>query len=195
MEREIRKDKEKNGLVVLILGVATVLVALIGASFAYFTATIKEISKQSVEVGTAEIVGVTYDSEGPITLTNALPGAHDESTFSITNENLTASATYGLNFVPVTNDFTDVEGEEQLLVTISGGALTEPVVLNYTSGTTDKKLIGKGIEIAADTTHDYTIRVDFVETDEEQNSNQKKTFIGYVEAFGQKYSVDEQYNN
>jgi len=190
-----RKDRERNGLVVLILGVATVLVALIGASFAFFSATIKEISKQSVEVGTAEIVGVTYESDGPVTLTDAIPGAQDTSTFSVTNENVTASATYGLNFVPVTNDFEDTEGEEQLLITISGGALTEPVVLNYTNGNTDKALIKNGIEIDADTTHDYTIKVDFVETGEEQNTNQKKTFIGYVEVFGATYSLDEDYNN
>ena len=69
--------ENRNGNTVLftVIGVATLLVALVGATFAYFTATITNSSSQSISIVTAAPVAlVTGDSGASINLTNAVPG-------------------------------------------------------------------------------------------------------------------------
>ena len=106
----VDEEKEKNNkqVMLLIIGVATLLVALIGATFAYFTALINRPNgEQSVAVTTTTVQGVVYTASDPISLENALPGDHAESTFTIYNPNESAVAQYTLVFYPVSNSFTN----------------------------------------------------------------------------------------
>lgn len=191
MEKETKQTKERNGIVLLILGVATVLVALIGATFAYFTATINKLNgDQSVVVSTKEIIGVEYAASETLSLIDVVPGAHAETTFTISNPNAETEVEYGLKFVPVVNDFTVAEGARQLIVTITGGALTDAKELNYTDSTNStEQVIVDDVVLAADTSHEYSIRVDFIETNSVQNTNQKKNFAGYVAVIEQIYTA------
>ena len=86
----VDEEKEKNHkkVMLLIIGVATLLVALIGATFAYFTALINRPNgEQSVAVTTTTVLGVVYTANDPISLEHALPGDHAETTFTIYNPN------------------------------------------------------------------------------------------------------------
>ena len=62
-----------NTALLTVIGVATLLVALVGATFAYFTATLSNESAQSISVTTATPVGLEYEGSS-LLLPNAMPG-------------------------------------------------------------------------------------------------------------------------
>lgn len=184
MEKENRtEDNGKNKIVLLILGVATVLVALIGATFAYFTSVINKVNgNQSVVLTTQTVQGVTYTASDPLSLVNVIPGASKETTFTIANPNASASAKYSLDFVPDADDFSIEEGTGQLLVTISGGQVTGSKVFDFTDGANaTRQSIVSGVTIGAGTSDVYTVKVEFVETQSVQDTNQTKSFAGHIE--------------
>lgn len=184
MEANNRKEeRSKNGLVLLILGVATVLVALIGATFAYFTSVINAVNgNQSVTVNTTTVEGVTYTASETLALIDAIPGDYAEATFTISNPNASALVEYGLKFVPDVNDFEVTDGDNQLVVTISGGQIVGNKTLDYTDGenSVEQTIVDK-VSLAAKATDEYTVRVDFFETQSNQNTNQSKNFAGHIE--------------
>ena len=178
-----REDTNKNKIVLFILGVATVLVALIGATFAYFTSVIsKPNGDQSVLVTTTTVEGVTYTASDPLVLIDAIPGDFAETTFTISNPNASASVQYGLKFVPDIDDFSNEEGDNQLVVTITGGQIMENKKLDYTDGenATEQTII-EDVSLEASETDEYTVRVDFYETQSVQDTNQAKNFAGHIE--------------
>lgn len=187
MEKQVqeRENNNRNRIVLLILGVATVLIALIGATFAYFTSVINSPKgNQSITVTTTEVQGVTYTASDPLTLVDALPGDHSQTTFSISNPNSTASVKYGLKLVVDVDNFVNTEGNNQLVVTISGGQLTGNMTFDLTDGASvvgTSKSIADDITLAAGSNDQYTVRVDFFDTQDVQNTNQKKSFAGHIE--------------
>ncbi len=178
-----REESNKNKIVLLILGVATILVALIGATFAYFTSVINNVNgNQSVTVTTTTVEGVTYTASETLSLIDAIPGEWDETTFTISNPNASATVNYGLVFVPDVNDFEITEGTNQLVVTISGGQITGSKALDYTDGANSvSQVIVDDVTLAAGATDEYTVRIDFFETQSVQNTNQTKNFAGHIE--------------
>lgn len=78
--------KEKNGSALLtVIGVLTLLVALIGATFAYFTANITNNSTQSVSISTATPAGLIYTGGSGLAIENAVPGDTDTDAFTVSN--------------------------------------------------------------------------------------------------------------
>ena len=202
---EEEKDKKKNRAILLIIGIATVLIALIGATFAYFTAQVNNVNgDQSVAVTTATVQGVIYTSNDAILLNNAMPGDHAEGTFTIENPNETATAQYMLIFVPDFDNFvltpTD-EGDEttdmveQLMLYVSGGPISGTLSKDYTDGENAARwVITKDVETSGDDyvslpateTHTYTARINFAEIDKNQDANKSTgdrsvSFYGHFE--------------
>ena len=184
MERENQREENgKNRIVLLILGVATVLVALVGATFAYFTAVINNVNgNQSVTVTTTTVEGVTYTASDPLTLIDAIPGQYAETTFTVSNPNSSAIVEYGLKFVPDVNDFEITEGTNQLVITITGGQIVGSKILDYTDGenSTEQPIIDT-VTLNPGDSDEYTVRVDFFETQSVQDTNQTKNFAGHIE--------------
>ncbi|HBA37376.1 MAG TPA: hypothetical protein DCY94_01505 [Firmicutes bacterium] len=131
-------ERNGNGNTVLltVIGVATLLVALVGATFAYFSATITNNQQQSVILTTAAPVGLEYVG-GTITLNNIVPGASESGTFTVTNPAAsTVAQTYDLELKIDKNELNTntTEGAQygdgqtslpgQLLVTVSGSSTT-----------------------------------------------------------------------
>ena len=184
MEKEKRNEESsKNRIVLLILGVATVLIALVGATFAYFTSVINNVNgNQSVTVTTTTVEGVTYTASETLALIDAIPGEYAETTFTISNPNATATVEYGLRFVPDVDDFVIDEGTNQLVVTVSGGQLIGSKTMDYTDGeNAAPQVIIDSVSLAAQATDEYTVRVDFFETQSVQNTNQTRNFAGHIE--------------
>lgn len=103
-----------NTVLLTVIGVATLLVALVGATFAYFTANATSTSTQSLSITTAAPIALeTHDIGSAISLENAIPGAKSstgQQGFTIKNPatvdgggNNTISQTYDLSLV-VDND-------------------------------------------------------------------------------------------
>lgn len=108
-------ERNNNGNTVLltVIGVATLLVALVGATFAYFTATVNNRTAQSVSITTASPMGLVYTGN-KLELLQAVPGDKTGDTgkeFTVQNptsaDGKTAVVqTYDLTFIVDTNTFT-----------------------------------------------------------------------------------------
>lgn len=195
---EEEKDKKKNRAILLIIGIATVLIALIGATFAFFTAQINNVNgDQSVMVTTATVEGVIYTSTDPIVLNHAMPGDSDEGTFTIENPNTTASAKYTITFVPDFDNFvltptepgdTKEDMAGQLILTVTGPGIVGQFRHDFTDGeNATPQPVAEDIEIPANAMgsagHTYTANIEFVEIDKNQNAN-KSTEERSVSFFG-----------
>lgn len=79
----MKNNNSKGSMIILtIIGIATLLVAVIGATFAYFTATIKYDNKpKEVVVKSGEMV-IQFDSRNSIEYTGAIPGRPDVYTLN-----------------------------------------------------------------------------------------------------------------
>lgn len=197
-------DKERgdgNTILLTVIGVATLLVALVGATFAYFSAQITNESTQSMNIRTAAPVGLRYVGQD-LTLPNAIPTAHGESSFTVTNPDTSAYAQqYDLVLKVDKNEFTTALGngnteadteklKDQLEIKITSStsgsttmkALLDGGVYNYTDGTTstDKNLV-TGQRIEPGEVHTYAVTMDFKELDIPQNANQGKSFQAHIE--------------
>lgn len=183
LEEVKREEKNKKSLLLMILGILTILFALIGASFAFFSTSVKGVDDaESFALGSTTIEGVTYQAKDKIALREAYPGDSAETQFTITNPNSAAVVRYTLKFIADLNEFTAVDGNGQLLITISGGELKSDVVLDFTDGENIKEqLITSNVELKTKESDVYNLKIEFVETEKNQNSNINKTFTGHIE--------------
>lgn len=97
-----RDNDRKNQVLLIIIGVATLLIAVVGATFAYFTATASQVGSQaSVRIKTAQL-GINYTHGSMFVLDNAngLDAIQSDKTwyvaFSVTS---TGSVTQHFNVV------------------------------------------------------------------------------------------------
>ena len=218
-------NKKGNTVLLTVIAVATLLVAVVGATFAYFTATVAgNDAASSVIVSTAKIGQITYTNGNTITLDNAYPGAKsNEITFTVKSSNdSTVDINYTLKWAFVENTFDDEITDADGHTTTGNPADLEYYLLGTTSksGTvvalannnhravapTADVVIGNGVLKPAGDTHEYTMYVVFKETGNNQNVNQGRAFTGKVvvltddQNYGDGTAVDENgsttyYNN
>ena len=76
--------EKKNVALLTVIAVATLLVAVVGATFAYFTATVnKKGTETSTQVTTTKLATVTYKTGDTVTKTDWCPGSYSENKFDI----------------------------------------------------------------------------------------------------------------
>ncbi len=180
MEEKEVSHKKSNTVLLTIIAVATLLVAVIGATFAYFSVTVTgNDTATSVIVKTAQL-GISYDSGQAITGENIIPGWTANKTFTVTNTG-EVDITYKVKWTNVTNDFAN---PEQLKYAVAGTVTTG----NGTAGTkaeaqapTAAGDIVTGIVIEPGAVHTYVLTMSFPDTSSDQNTNQNKTFMGKIE--------------
>lgn len=195
MAQTEEKDNRNNKIILLILGIITVLIALIGATFAYFTSVIRyNNAPQSVTLSTIEVEGLVYTASDTLSLTKALPNNDniDTQTFTVYNPNAAAVVTYSLYLKTDLNEFTiteydgDEDGEpeeyaDQLILTITGGQ-SGTVVLDLTDGTdTADKTIVENVRLSGKATDEYTATIKFAEINIPQDNNQGCTYVGHID--------------
>jgi len=170
----------KHTVFLTIIAVATLLVAVVGATFAYFTTSVTgNASASVVEVKTASL-GIVYTSGQDLILGNdssgVVPGATASTTFTVKN-NGEVPMTYNVKWAAISNSF-DAAHLDELVYT-----LTNDAGLSKTNVTmpTAAGAIENTITIPAGATHSYTLVVTFRETGSEQNYNQNKSFSGKIE--------------
>ena len=81
----MNENNKGTTILLTVIGVATLLVAVVGATFAYFTANVKDVNpdKTDVNVSAATVGTITFTHGDTITLQNAYPGDLDSKTFTI----------------------------------------------------------------------------------------------------------------
>lgn len=205
-ERKVEKKEKKdnNTTVLTIIAIATLLIALVGATFAYFTAQADNRNNQSVSITTAAPVALQYETNGAIALTDAKPGDHGQSSFTVLNPTKatdgttdnTMTYTYDLNLITITDSFVAdaTGGANQLILTVSESTdkssqlkipTGSPLSINLTDGSQYPQGTSTPVvddqSITPGETHTYTAELTFAETSTVQDSNASKSYAGHFD--------------
>ncbi len=198
-------DREKgdgNTILLTVIGVATLLVALVGATFAYFSTQVNNESNQSMSISTAAPVGLQYLGQ-QFELANIIPGttnSEEQGRFTVTNPSTsTVDQQYDLELVIDENTLNNIDGDGQLLLSITStttgtvkkiGDATN--VTEITNGLqwdlTDGANVPKKYQfvddkrIAIGQTDEYQMTLNFVNfEDKTQDNNQGKSFRAHID--------------
>lgn len=185
METEILNErKERNNTVLLvIIATATLLVAMVGATFAFFSATvIRSEDTNSVKIQTATI-GITYNHGSEVEVTGLVPGGSiDSKEVTIENTSTNYEARYTLKWADgVENGFTRPEDLTYLVTCTGDGAPTSDTWTQLpASGSTANIL--NNITLPANATHTctFSFQYEFLD-DDDQSIDMNKTFTGNFE--------------
>ena len=191
----MNNNNRTNTLLLTVIGVATLLVAVIGASFAYFTAQLSgEETGDTVTIG-AGVLKIAYAdgygdfliAEGIIPVTNGNPVIEKE--FTITgNNSTTAIMPYSIALDVTKNEFTDgaLKYTFESVNTSSNGQVV-PAVLTATDLVSSEE--GYQINLGnaqfdgnvTDAVHTYTLNIFFPDTNENQDEDKAKEFIAKID--------------
>ena len=168
------KDSKYFNLMLFSLGIFLIL----GISYAYFGTNIignETAKKQTVMTGDLEL---TFTDNTEISLDNAFPGDSFTKTISVKNTG-TLDANYNLVWTELTNEIIN----DELVIEATCQRLNSSGSLEGTCETisqTPIKLntIKKNISIEPSVTHEYTVKVTFIDTGSLQDYNKKKSFNG-----------------
>lgn len=140
------KDNNKGSMIILtVIGIATLLIAVIGATFAYFTVTVKYKTPPSVVDVKSNTMVIEYETLNNIKYEGAIPGRPDEDTnnklrFKVTSANdMMNSTKYDVYLKITKNEFANDENKENLVFylyeTKVGKSLLDTNRIDSTMGT------------------------------------------------------------
>ena len=199
-------EGKNNTVMLTIIGIATLLIAVVGATFAYFSATLTGISDEKEYTVRSATVGTQFNGGADITATGIYPKeeAWGTKTFSIkTTSTKGVSTKYRIALVIDDNDTTAD-------ATISDGhgliKKFQPNALSYTLTAVEANAATKGTMPTAtetkiadpsqnivfgeatiygndsiEVTQTYTLSMFFKDTATDQNANQGAQFKGHIE--------------
>ena len=161
----------------LYVGVVALLV-VIGVSLAYFG--IKIIGNDTAK-GNKVVTGnleLTFTDTNEITLNDAFPGDSFTKTISVKNTG-TKDVSYSLVWTELTNEITN----DELVIEATCKRLNSSGTVDGTCETISQtpiksNTIKKNISIEPSVTHEYTVKVTFIDTGSVQNYNKNKSFSG-----------------
>ena len=171
-----------------VVGIATLLVAIVGATFAYFSISVKgNENASSIRVTTARVGGVTYDGTGAgMEVTNAYPGYTKTKTFTVTSD-ANADATAEVEYQIVLKS-TEVGlsaaalAKHDFVYSLSSsdtGAATSVSNQDMPTSTADV-VIGTGT-LTGSMTHNYSFTVTLKESSTDQNELQGLSYYGIIQ--------------
>lgn len=179
----------KHEFFLTVVGLLTMLVIVTGSAFAWFNATVTgNNTASSVYVKSASL-GITFTDGDTISLLKAIPGTSASKNFTIAaDSSVNINQNYKINWVVTKNEFVKTLAGESLVDNLkysltstdsAGGThVTASNVAVPQVGTTQ---IGSNGVLPAGGTHSYTLTINFIETNYDQNSNQGKDFIGKLQ--------------
>lgn len=198
-------EGKNNTVMLTIIGIATLLIAVVGATFAYFSAQLTGTDNEKEYTVRSATVGTEFNGGADITATGIYPKAEawGTKTFSIkTTATKGVSTKYKITLVIDDNDTTED-------ATISDGAghvkRFQANALSYTLTATEANAASKGTMPTAtetqiadpskdivfgdatiygndkqEVTQTYTLSMFFKDTGEDQNANQGAQFKGHI---------------
>ena len=173
------KNNNKGSMIILtVIGIATLLVAVIGATFAYFSVTLKYETEPTPAVIESSTMLVTFKTVNELTYTGAIPGRPSLSkdpaaqaidntlSFTLTSAtNMLVSTKYNVYLVVDSNDEAGATGDltENDFVTdnlvylmTQDREVTDPAKANKTTGIDGSQYFGEGLYIKDDINGDKT---------------------------------------
>ena len=169
------KDDKKYIYVVAFL---LLVVVALGISYAWFSAIItgNDTAKNNrVVTGDLEL---TYTDTNEISLDNVIPGDSFTKEVSVKNTG-TLDVKYNLVWQSLTNTITNNELViEATCKRLNSSGTEEGTCESISQTSVSSNTIKKEISIEPNITHEYTVKVTFIDTGEPQNYNKNKSFNG-----------------
>ena len=182
---------EKKSMVFLsVIAVATLLTAVVGTTFSFFTATVNQSDDNPAQTTTVTtpVLGITYAQEGQITMENVVPGTEDKTFIFSVNNKTSIPTTYNLIWSEVTGNITGSEASSKDLTykidkCTDGASCTKTTPVQTATPLTNKlsEIAGAKTEVVAgNDTNYYKVTVHFERTSVNQNDMQSKNFSGKI---------------
>lgn len=193
-------EGKNNTVMLTIIGIATLLIAVVGATFAYFSAQVSGLDGQKEDVIKSATVGTTFNGGAEVTAANIYPKeeAWGTKVFSITSNSSTGVTTsYNISLVIDANDSPDGVTPNKtfesgaLSYTLTGtesGASTAGTLASSDGAITELSA-GKSILLGTATingnagktvTQAYELKFFFKDTGKDQNANQGAQFKAHI---------------
>ena len=166
----MEKQDKKPNIIAIIGAIVLLVLAVVGISYAFFSAFINGGETDTSVEGTGANLSLVYtDGKSVITSSNIMPGWSATKTFTVTN-NGEADTYYKLNISNITNEF--VEGGLTFSIASADGGTS---VAEQAVGTTTRT-ISPSITIAEGATHTYTVTAKYINLNTDQTPDLGKSF-------------------
>ena len=171
----------KNNKIIklLIVGIViSLLLAVLGASYAYFSLLIEGESKKMVtEMGSLRL---KYDDTDVITLDGIIPGDSVTKTITVKN-NGSMDVPYNIVWEDLYNEFIKKELTIEMKCTrLNENGIEEGTCEDLTSTPIGNVKIKTNINIEPNITHKYEVKITFIDTGASQNYNKNVKFQGKI---------------
>lgn len=198
-------EGKNNTVMLTIIGIATLLIAVVGATFAYFSAQLTGTDSEKEYTVRSATVGTEFDGGSEITATGIYPKAEawGTKTFSIKTTSTKGVATkYTITLVIDNNDATsdaDLNDGNNMIKRFQANALSYTLTAKEENASTDgtmptateTKIADPSKDIlfgtatiygndAQEVTQTYTLSMFFKDTGEDQNANQGAQFKAHI---------------
>ena len=168
LNKETNVQMSKRPYIFAITLSLILVVTIISTSYAFFTASVTGTGNNTVI--TSGNMAIDFTDGPEVGLNGALPGQYVEKTFSVTNTG-TVDTYYDIYLSDLLNNFADKTDLVYTLTSNNGGqSISQTVMPDISTKIVSNKMLPVG------TTHNYTLRVDFLETNTNQDDNKGKTF-------------------
>ena len=185
-------DSKGQTIFLSVIGIATLLVAIIGATFAWFSVNVEgNQNASSILVTTALLGNITFVDGSLIDMSNIRPEssplAKKEFTINNETENATETLTYQIWLNVRTNTLSEVAGDNLFVhsVALKVGGTTgtgHTVSMSETNvPAVGSHQLGSNGTLNGKESHTYEYTIQFKEANSDQNIAQKKEFVGALE--------------
>lgn len=163
----MKNEKIPKKLTIAIWAELVLVLSIIGASYAYFSANPSNKTSQTIIKSETNFTLAFQD--GPeINVSKLFPGESLTKTFSVSNDN-DRSGIYNIDFSSITNTLATPTDFTYILISSDGGKNIPATTFPITDTT-----IATEIGIEPHSTHTYKLIINFKETNTNQNENQAK---------------------
>lgn len=177
-------DVKRQTIFLTIVGIATLLVSIVGSTFAWFSITVTGAeTPNSIIVNSGTLGQVNFNDGNTIEINNLMPGDFKTKTFTVSQTDPSATGKIAYNIVLNIKENTLTPNSANGFVhslkssgNSNGGTLA---TLNETEVPEEGLIIGSGV-IEGYESHTYEYRIGLKKLDENQNSAQGKKFSGYL---------------
>ena len=177
-------DVKGQAIFLSIVGICTLLVAIVGATFAWFSITVTgNENPTDIVINSGTLGQVSFNDGTTIDIKNLMPGIFTTKTFTVGQTDPTATGKISYNIVlnVKSNNLTPVaQGAFVHSLRSSGNTNGGTIAtMEESEVPTDSYVIGSGV-IEGYETHQYYYTVGFKNLNVNQNAAQGKTFSGYL---------------
>lgn len=169
-----------------IIGIATLLVAIIGATFAWFNVSLNgEDDTKNIVIKTATLSSITFEDGAEIDASGIFPGTVKTKTFTIaqTDSSATESIPYVIKLNVKSNTLTENANGAFIHSLVGEGNTNGGTLANMEEKEVpvSSEIIGNGTLLGYEA-HTYTYTITLKNLDEDQNACLNKEFSGYISA-------------